>query len=101
MLDCLYILDSNFNPVKANSVYEFAEFFKSDRRIIKQDNLHKYKISTVFLGTANIFFETMVFPLESYTEIECCRVNTYQEALTIHQEMIDKYAIFSNEFEIY
>lgn len=64
-----YKLDANHAVVEAKDVIDWGLFFeKTDQRIVKQEQLGEYWVSTVFLGLDHSFgpgppvlFETMVF----------------------------------------
>lgn len=65
-----YKLDKNRTVVPASDMLDWALFFeKQDRRIVKQECIAEYWVSTVFLGIdhgfnrsgAPVLFETMVF----------------------------------------
>lgn len=65
-----YILDENGKTVATDDVLEWARFIeKPINKILKQDDIDDYKVSTVFLGIdhnfadsgAPILWETMVF----------------------------------------
>jgi hypothetical protein len=84
-------------------LYEWAKFFESDDRILKQEYVKNKDggdmfVSTVFLGIDHgffaaesakpIVFETMVFTYpekESVYELRCA---TYSEALRMHKKLV-------------
>lgn len=48
-------------------------------------------VSTVFLGINGIMFESIIFD-NNFEEVDCKRTNTYEEALTAHNDFVTKYA---------
>ncbi len=86
--------------------YEWAERFEKSDRIVKQDDVGPFWISTVFLGLDHGFedgppllFETMVFEKKDpdreveeenidWSSIYMERYSTYQEALEGHEEKV-------------
>lgn len=48
-------------------------------------------ISTVFLGLKGILFESMVFD-NNFEEVDCKITDTYEDALTAHNDFVTKYA---------
>lgn len=73
-----YILDEQGNPVQATSLRQWGEWMeKREERIVKQEHIGGYFVSTVFLGLDQrywgegppILWETMVFS-ESNTKID-------------------------------
>ena len=90
-----YVLDENDNPVIENDHSVIAREFKSDRRIIKQDNVSEFvSVSTVFLmldhnyipGGPPMLFETMIFggDHDQYQD----RYTTKAEALIGHEKAV-------------
>ena len=93
-----YIYDDNKNVIPATREESFA--FRNDpsKRIIKQEYIGDYFISTVFLTCDHnfdptddtpIMFETMVFDgcedNNNWSEIYCERYATYDEAVRGHE----------------
>ena len=75
------------------------EKFLSDTnyKIIKQENVGKYWVSTVWLGLNHqygegepLIFETMVFKGKE-SDLDCERYTTEEEAIKGHQKMVKKY----------
>jgi hypothetical protein len=70
----------------------------SGDKIVRQDEVGDYFVSTVWLGINHNFhpigppliFETMVFPSESWRDLECCRYSTEEEALEGHERMLNE-----------
>jgi len=67
-------------------------------KIVKQDRLGPYFVSTVWIGLDHGFgeplpliFETMVFKGKSERDLDCWRYATEDEALASHQRMIEKW----------
>lgn len=95
-----YILKGH-TPVDV-PLLEWAKWFEKSgkQRIVKQTMLKNGKwVSTVFLGLDHNFFggkpylfETMVFPSKTdYSELDCNRYSTWDEAAAGHLEMIKKW----------
>lgn len=99
----IYILEDKV-PVKATS-FEAERWLTSrpSEKIVKQEVVGKYYVSTVFLMTDHrfndkgppILFESMVFPatedgkIESYDDLYCDRCCTYEEAEYMHREAVE------------
>ncbi len=97
-----YILDENNKPVLA-SLMEWAEFFEGGKnRIVKQETVDGYWISTVFIGiTMNFYsrndenfkpaiFETMIFRGQGGESLDYMdRAATWDEALECHAKAIE------------
>ena len=91
MRNHLYKLDSNHNPVLTDEGEDWAHWFESANRIVQQQWVGNYYVSTVFLGIdhnfsgsgAPILFETMVF--SDGDGIETHRCCTWDEALAMHE----------------
>lgn len=90
-----YILDENDNPVPENDHSVIAREFKSERRIIKRENISDdVRVSTVFLmldhnyvpGGLPLLFETMIFggDHDMYQD----RYTTKAEALIGHEKAV-------------
>lgn len=92
-----YILDENRNVIPAADLKSWARWFESADRVVAQNQIGPYWISTVFVGVDHrhfgdgppIVFETMVFadgdPGEQY------RYCTWTEAEAGHEAMAAKY----------
>lgn len=103
-----FILDENRNAIPA-TLMEWAEYFENTKkRIVKQENIGDYWISTVFFGLdyglIEMFylkegsmenykpqiFETMVFTnKQDLYEIYCDRCSTWKEAEECHEKAIE------------
>ena len=63
-------------------------------RIVKQDNIGKYLVSTVKLpvnhgyGTVELWYETMIFPKDEWSELYTDRYTTEEEAIVGHAQAI-------------
>jgi hypothetical protein len=91
-----YILDENKIPREEPDINKWAEFFKTENRIVQQTHLNGYFISTVFLGIDHnflgeppILFETMIFKEDTNLDLYQTRCATYQQALVMHQDAVD------------
>lgn len=83
----LYILSENGEPVRAESVTQWGEWFESADRIVAQYELAGVLVSTVFLGSDHSFgsgppvlWETMIFGGEH---------DEYQERYTSRESAIE------------
>jgi hypothetical protein len=95
-----YILDGR-NVVTVD-LDTWARWFETSNRVVKQEHIGPYFVSTVFLGINHRFvgngppliFETMVFHPSASTlgaEMECERCSTYDEAEEQHERIAKKY----------
>ena len=89
-----YTLDENNIPIKTQSIQEYIDWETDEKRIVKQDNIGKVIVSTVFLGLDHsygrsipILWETMIFEGEhdGYQD----RYSSYEDALKGHQKALD------------
>ena len=83
---------------------EEASKLLGEDKIVKQETIGKYRVSTVFLGLNHrydvgppLIFETMVFALEedgsvNYSELETERYSTEEQALRGHKEIVEKWS---------
>jgi hypothetical protein len=93
-----YILDENKNIIPAN-MKEYVIWSAENSRIVQQDTLFNGNLlSTVFLGFDHgyrsnqpVLFETMLFLEGSWSDQECHRYCTYEEALKGHNEMLKRF----------
>ena len=72
-----------------------------DKRVARTDLPNGYRVLTVFLGldhrfgpshAAPLVFETMVFPRDSFSDVDGDRYCTWAEAAAGHQALVDKWA---------
>ena len=94
-----YILQGHI-PVPEEDVLRWGKWFETADRGINDTLLPDGKrVSTIFLGLNHEFcpgkepllFETMVFELDSYRDIDCQRYTTWEEAEKGHQVMVTKW----------
>ena len=85
---------NKIDELKYNELIRDKDYKFIDCTIIKD-----YKISTVWLGFDHghggpkvLVCETMVFPIDSYDELDCKRYGTAEEALAGHTAMVYKWA---------
>ena len=86
--------------VKPVELMEWAEWFETANRIVKQETLsNKLRVSTVFLGLNHNFgiwkplwFETMVFPEKDMGDLDMDRYTTWEEAEKGHKKMVKKWS---------
>jgi len=90
----MYILVDN-EPVQANDVKEWGEFFESADRVVAKTHFGNVEVSTVFLGLNHNFgigppmlFETMVFGGDLDGEME--RYSTKEEAVDGHKNFVER-----------
>lgn len=95
-----YALGENGNP-RVCSMEEFTELYRDNkRRIVKQENVGKYFVSTVFLGLDHnysetgppILWETMVFhpnPDKTETRFKKIELDGYTERCSGNQEQAE------------
>jgi hypothetical protein len=93
-LGLFYKLDDNKNVVHC-TLREYTEFI-DENKIIKQEDIEEYFISTVFLGIDHCcmeyrieVFETMIFKNGEWRDIYCSRYATYNEALEGHKKAVE------------
>jgi hypothetical protein len=94
----LYRLNGH-EPVKESDLMTWAKWFESADRIVVQEFIGAYWISTVFLGSDHnwtgagrpMLFETMVFG-DGGGDIDCRRCSTWDEAELQHAAMCAQYA---------
>jgi hypothetical protein len=77
---------------------EWAEYMRRDRRVAYNELQNGLRVSTVYLGLdhsfdgpAPLIFETMVFPLVGYGDLDCRRYSTEEQAKAGHAEMVEKW----------
>ena len=87
-----WVLDSDKNLIQVDSVEEWARFFESGDRIMKQETIGESQVSTVFLGIDHRFgsdppllFETMVFGGKCDGHQERC--STWKQAEEMHERV--------------
>jgi hypothetical protein len=95
-----YILDENGKPVPCNDLMKWGLFFRdSEKRIVKQERIGSYHVSTVFLGLDHswgqgppILWETMVFEDNKGAmdqEMDRCSGNR-EQAEAMHEAMVER-----------
>ena len=89
-----YILDDEKNPVKTD-VDTWAKWYETKRtigRVVRQDHINGYFVSTVFLGLDHSFgkgeipvlWETMIFEEGDWTDLYAKRYTSNYDALCGH-----------------
>lgn len=100
-----YKLDEEHNVIPLegeNAGLEWAKAFENTSRVVKQDTVGKYWVSTVFLGLDHrmsgletgkpLIFETMVFSADrKESEFDIERWSTWDEAVAGHEAMVKKW----------
>lgn len=82
--------------VPMDDLREWAEWFETAERVVKQEDVGPYLVSTVFLGLDHnfamhgppILFETMIW-VDGATLDYQERCSTWDEALVMHQEGVE------------
>lgn len=91
--------DKSGQPIKSNEFCKLAKDM-AYKRIAETTLNSGRRVSTVWLGLNHNFdvsgppliFETMVFPSEKeWSELDCRRYATEQEALAGHRAMVEKW----------
>ena len=95
-----YILDEDNHAVPVDNALDWATWFEANRarRIVKQESVGPYWISTVFLGLDHnwfgglpLLFETMTFSGDSSSDVlNQDRCSTWKEAEEMHRKMVDQ-----------
>jgi hypothetical protein len=107
-----YVLDDQNNPVHIHDTLTWGMWFEAnrERRIVKQENIGPYRVSTVFLGLDHAFnrvftqeqtpnpypilFETMVFSAVGKTPDNLSvqeRCGTWKQAEKMHKRIADEF----------
>jgi hypothetical protein len=94
-----YILNSSGEPVAEPDLVTWATAFGSCECTVKQENVGKFWISTVFLGLDHNFFddgppvlwETMVFLNHKDIAMDRCS-GSREQALAMHAAMVERVA---------
>ena len=92
----LYTLDKDKNPIRCFDVLEWSDFVLKNQ-IIEKTKIADKEISTVFVGTDVILFETAVF--QSGEMIESKKLKSYKEAVDSHWDMQRKINLEIAEIE--
>lgn len=81
-------------PVRVSDTLAWGRWMQLPDRILAQDVINGFMVSTVFLGLDHAFlggppvlFETMVFGPESFNDEIQVRYTTWDEALAGHQRI--------------
>lgn len=87
--------DRNGNPIE---LMEWAAALEGSRQIARTTLPDGKWVSTVWLGLDHSFgdgppliFETMVFPADDMTDLDCERYSTEAEAKAGHERMVAKW----------
>lgn len=95
-----YILDDAGNPVPEPDLLKWGRWLETAKRIVRQDRIAGYFISTVFLALdynftgrgRPILWETMIFPKTGMPEPRLdhfqLRYTSREEALKGHQRIV-------------
>lgn len=96
-----FILDNDHRPIRVDDVLEWGEWMQTHSRRVRLTKLPGFRrLSTIFLGLDHRFgegdpllFETMLLQ-SSGRDDACERYETWDEALSGHQLMLNQYARF-------
>ncbi len=93
-----YIL-KNKTPIAVDSTLQWAEWFGTSDRIVKQTTVGETEVSTIFLGIDHqhfngppLLFETMVFGGKFDQDMDRC--STWEQAKEQHRDMVYKVTVF-------
>lgn len=84
--------------VPCPDLYEWARWIdKRSNKVVANDVVNRFRISTVFLGIDHgfddgatpVLFETMIFPEDSWEDLFCQRYTTYHEAEATHKRVVE------------
>jgi len=92
--------DGSPYPESKEGFEEYTKDRKKNRRVADTTLADGKWVSTVWLGLNHsygdgppLIFETMVFPSrDDFTDLDCKRYATEEEATTGHKEMIEKWS---------
>ena len=92
-----YILDENHNPVPVEDLVAWGRWYeRGENRIVRQDDVEGYMVSTIFLALDHnfamsgppILFETMVFHDGATLDYQT-RCSTWEQALDMHEAAVE------------
>lgn len=93
-----YRRDGTPYPEGDAGLFEWAKDMKGDRTVEKTTLPSGNRVSTVWLGLDHnysggrpLIFETMVFPPDSYADLDMARYSTEDEAKAGHAAMVEKW----------
>lgn len=95
--DSKWILDKDHKLIEVD-LLTWAKWFESEERHVAKTEVKGKLVSTVFLGIDHGFdfspeakpllFETMIFPLGSWSDLYCDRYATWEEAEEGHKKAV-------------
>ena len=82
-------------PLPEKQLFEWAEWYSNANRVVKQEKVGPYEVSTVFLGLDHnhaqagppILFETMIFSESEAVDYQR-RCSTWDQALAMHRRAV-------------
>lgn len=82
------------------TLHEWSSKYTNEYKRVAQTNVAgKYNVSTIWLGLdhrygegAPLIFETMVFPIDSFSDLDCDRYSTLAQAEAGHAAMVEKWS---------
>ena len=89
------------SPIAEPDLLKWAEWFENHDRIVRQDHVGDYFVSTVFLGLDHnwsqngppILWESMIFNsgvIRTGDDIQQRRYTSYDDALAGHEAMVER-----------
>ncbi|MEM1324946.1 MAG: hypothetical protein AAGI23_03275 [Bacteroidota bacterium] len=99
MLNMFYVLKDQ-QPIACKSAQDFSEQYFLSNPFLKIDKTDRHTVSTIFLGIdlrrkdelRPVLFETLVTTDSLENKIELDRYSTWEEAMSGHELLLDKYA---------
>lgn len=84
-----FVLGPNHEVVVEPDLLRWGRFLEDGHRIVAQEYVGEYYVSTIFVGLEGQIFETMVFrknhPSDSLAQVRC---STWQEAEAQHAKLV-------------
>ena len=85
-------------PIPCDNLKDWAQWMETADRVVARDECDHVWVSTVFLGLDHSFggptpvlFESMVFPNDSHSDLDCRRYATWEEAEAGHAELVKEW----------
>jgi hypothetical protein len=75
--------------VPEHDLIAYIKWKNKGEHVIARAELHGFRVSTVFVGTGRLWFETMVFRTGQWNDLWSGHAWTWEEALAKHQEAIE------------
>jgi hypothetical protein len=94
-----YYIEKNGAPFKTD-LYTWSRWFETADRVVKVTDDLRHCVSTIFIGSGYIMYETMVFTGNSSTDIACVRNATREEAIKTHDLLVKEYDVGPSPLDI-